>query len=219
MSVRTKVLVAETLCDLHIAVKTGTHEKLLKDLRALRKGIETSRMHAARYKIIARAFRCTLAQNRCLDIYESFIGKKLACKRCHAMAENEVFLQISTAQIQITVLQTQIFFGLAAFFHLERRCVRLREDTELLYLDLDMAGRKLIIDSSAALLHLTDSCHDIFRVQPFCFLQNGRIRLTLFEDQLYDTGAVAQIHKVKTAFIAVLLYPTHHGNCFTHIGK
>ena len=45
LTVSTKVLVTEALCNLEVTVETADHKKLLQSLRALRKRIELSRIH------------------------------------------------------------------------------------------------------------------------------------------------------------------------------
>ena len=46
LTVSAEVLIAEALCNLEIAVRTSHHQQLLQSLRALRKGIELSGIHA-----------------------------------------------------------------------------------------------------------------------------------------------------------------------------
>ena len=45
LTVSTKVLVTEALCNLEVTVETADHKKLFQSLRALRKRIELSRIH------------------------------------------------------------------------------------------------------------------------------------------------------------------------------
>ena len=46
LTVCTQILVAETLCNLEVAVETTDHEQLLQSLRALRESVELSGVHA-----------------------------------------------------------------------------------------------------------------------------------------------------------------------------
>ena len=46
LTVCTQVLVAETLCNLEVAVEATDHEQLLQSLRALRESVELSGVHA-----------------------------------------------------------------------------------------------------------------------------------------------------------------------------
>src|SRR5581483_2678010 len=69
-AVRTPVLVAETRCDLEIAVEPRGHQELLELLRRLGQRVELPRMDAARHEVIARALRRARGQDRRLELGE-----------------------------------------------------------------------------------------------------------------------------------------------------
>ena len=71
LSVSACVLVAVAAGNLEILVESRYHQKLLVELRRLRKRVEFPRMDAAWDEIVARAFRCGLDERRCLDFEEA----------------------------------------------------------------------------------------------------------------------------------------------------
>src|ERR1041385_5638257 len=65
--------------------------------------------------VITRAFRCRLDQDRCFDLGVPLRGHVATDLVDDAMAQKQVSLKLRAAQIEITILQTQIF---------ARECVR-----------------------------------------------------------------------------------------------
>ena len=58
-----QVLVAEAAGDLDVAVVAGDHENLLVELRRLRQGVESARLHAAGHQVIAGPLRRAAAEH------------------------------------------------------------------------------------------------------------------------------------------------------------
>ena len=72
------IFVAETWCDLEIAIEARDHQQLLEHLRRLRQRIEFARMHAARYQIIARALGAARCQDRGLEFGKALVDHPTA---------------------------------------------------------------------------------------------------------------------------------------------
>ena len=103
LPVRAKILVAEALRDLEVAVEAGAHEQLFEQLGRLGKRVEIAGMHAAGHKIVPRAFGRGLAQDRCLDLEESLACHELAHTLDHPAAQDQPSLHIGTAKVKASV--------------------------------------------------------------------------------------------------------------------
>ena len=97
LTVRTKVLITEALCQLEVTVIARAHQQLFKKLRRLRKRIEVARMHTARHQIISCSFRCALAEHRSLDLNEAFFIHKVADALCDFAPEDDILLDVRTS--------------------------------------------------------------------------------------------------------------------------
>ena len=70
LTIRTQILVAETLHDLEITIETRHHQQLLQGLRALRERIELSGIHTRRHHEVTGTLRRGVHQHRCLHLQE-----------------------------------------------------------------------------------------------------------------------------------------------------
>ena len=72
LTVGAKVLVAEALDNLEVAVETADHQKLLESLGRLGQSIKLSGIHARRHDEVACALGSRLDQHGSLDLEETF---------------------------------------------------------------------------------------------------------------------------------------------------
>ena len=121
LSVRTEILITEASCYLNVSVIPGTHQKLFVKLRRLRQSIEMSRMNSGRYQIISGSLRSTLSKHRSFNFHESLFCKKLSGKHHYFALQHNIFLNIRSSQIQITIFQSDLVFCLAVLFNWKRR--------------------------------------------------------------------------------------------------
>ena len=78
LTVGTKVLVAEALGNLVVALDAAHHEQLLQELRGLRQGVEVTRLDAAGHQEVTRALGRGLEEARRLDLHEGAAVERLA---------------------------------------------------------------------------------------------------------------------------------------------
>ena len=76
LTIRTQVLIAETLCNLEIAVIPGAHQQLLEQLRGLGQRIKVTGMHTAGNQIVSCALRSGFAQDRRFNLQKSLFRQK-----------------------------------------------------------------------------------------------------------------------------------------------
>src|SRR6185295_12032319 len=111
----------ETPDNLEIPLESGNHQDLLEQLRGLRQRIEIAMREPAWNQIIACTLRSRFRQNRSLDFPESIPVHETADRHGHPMEQAERFLHLGSAQIEIAVLQAQIFGSQNLVFNGKRR--------------------------------------------------------------------------------------------------
>src|SRR5450755_2891569 len=165
LAIRALVLVAETACNLEVAIQPTDHQQLLELLGRLRQGIELTGIKAARHKIIARAFGSALHQDRSLDLQKFALIQVVAYNFDHAMTQHDIVAHLRTAQVEIAIFQTQGFIDLNRLA-IDRKWRRARgiEDLDLLGNHLDLTSAQVrIFGSRQATYNGTSHLQHIFR--------------------------------------------------------
>src|SRR5271169_2957422 len=121
LPVRAKILVANALADLEIAVHSRNHKNLLEDLRRLRERVELAVMNPAWDEAVARAFGRRARQERRFDLEETEIVERLAHGEDDLVAQLNVAVELRTAQVEVAIAQTCLFAGGHFVFNLEWR--------------------------------------------------------------------------------------------------
>ena len=96
-------------------------------------------------------------------------------RRGDAAAQNQVLLDLGTSQIEITVLETDIFGDLRRAVEDKRRCLRLIENLQVIGHHLDRAGLQIgILHPLRSPAHHTPDGQDKFaRIRPASFMAAG----------------------------------------------
>ena len=131
LPVGAEIFVAETADNLKIFFVAAHHQELLEDLRRLRQRVEGSGLHAARHKVIARAFRRGARHEWRFDFEESAFIERLAHGKGDLRAQNDIALHARTSQIDVAVFEARLFGDIDFVFHGERRRARFVEDPDL----------------------------------------------------------------------------------------
>ena len=126
------VLVAHTARDLHVVAEAGDHQDLLEHLRRLRQRVEMAGIEAAWHEIVARAFGRRFDHHRRLDLEESARIEEIAHRLDDVMARAKVALHPRAPQIEIAILEAQVFVDRILGVHLKGRYLRAIEDLELI---------------------------------------------------------------------------------------
>src|SRR5258706_16085773 len=115
------------------------------------------------------------------------------------MTQAQVRLQLRPAQVEIAILQTQIFSGERFIRSVELKWQRFRvvKNYDFSCLDLNIAGRKLRVARGFIPQHnFTDRGNHIFTAN-FFRLRSSFGSVLLVDDNLGDALAIAQIDKSK----------------------
>ena len=137
-----QVFVAEALADLDIPIHARDHQDLLEQLRRLRQGEELAGVHAARHQIVARPFGRRLGEDRRLNL-EKAVRVEIAPNRGrHPVPQHQIALDARTAEVEIAVLQANVFGDRRLVGDRERRRPRFVQDGELTNDHFDLAGRR-----------------------------------------------------------------------------
>jgi hypothetical protein len=208
-------MVAEAAHDLEVAIGPGDHQQLLEDLRRLRQRVELAGVDAARHQEVARAFRRRLRQDRRLDFPEA-VGVEVLpdCDR-DAVPQADVVLQARPAQIEVAVLEADVFRNRAIFGDLERRRPGFVEQADLARQDLDLAGGQFRVDrlGRAALHHARDPNHEL-GAEP---LGDGHQRVVFADHDLRDARAIADVEEGDAAQVADAVHPAKDDDALADI--
>ena len=99
------IFIAETWCNLEIAIKTGHHNQLLELLGRLRERIKFTRMQTRWHQKVTRAFRRRCGQNRCLEFGKTLANHAGADRLDNLRTQHDVGMWTATAQIKITIAE------------------------------------------------------------------------------------------------------------------
>ena len=111
LTIGAEVFVAEAAGDLEVAVEAGDHEDLLEDLRRLRQREEVAGVDAAGDEVVARAFGGGAGEERRFDLEEAVVGEVVADGAGDLVAQREVVLQLGAAEVEVAVLEADLFVG------------------------------------------------------------------------------------------------------------
>ena len=150
LPVRSQVFVPEAAGDLVVAVQATDHQQLLVELRRLRQSVEFARMHAAGNQVIASPFRSALAEHRRFDFQEVQIVEVFSRCLAQLVSQDHRFLQSRSPQIDIPILQTQVFVWDVLAGRLERWRLAFVMDDQFLCPDFYFSGRDVRIDEPLA---------------------------------------------------------------------
>ena len=124
LAVQPQILVAEAFDDLEIPIEPGHHEQLLVELRAFRQRVKLPRIESRRHQKIARTTGGVPTHERGLQLQKSATDQKGAGQRVHFRADDQGFLQLRPAQVQVSVRQALFFGGVDAVFDHKRERLR-----------------------------------------------------------------------------------------------
>src|SRR5947208_7748246 len=80
-------------------------------MQRLRKREERARVHARVYQVIASALRRRLGQDRRLDLEEGELAEHTPGALRQPVAHDEIRLQLGAPEIEVPVLEAQLFGG------------------------------------------------------------------------------------------------------------
>ena len=220
LAVVAQILVAEAARDLEVAVEPRDHEQLLVDLRGLGQRVELPGMYARWHHVVARSLRGRLGEDRRFDLQELELGEGAPGPLQQPVAQHEVRLHLGASQVEVTVLEPQLFSGELLTLgtgHRNRRRHGGSDDRELRRVDLDLAGRQLWVP------HVPRARNDLalqfdhrLAGQPGCGPADV-FRCARADRDLDDPGAVAQIDEHDPTEVAAPVHPSAQPHPLPHV--
>src|SRR5262249_20715673 len=167
-AVSTRVLIAETRCDLEITIEARNHDQLLELLWGLRQRVEFSWMQTRRHQIVSRAFRRGGCENWRLKFEKAALLHAPANRINDLAPQHDVRVQVIAAQIKEAVLEPDLFrIVLLPEDRHGQLCGR-AEHLDFIDVNLDLTGRQIrIFGAGRPVTHLAIDAHDPFRTKRF----------------------------------------------------
>ncbi len=216
LAIGAQVFVAKTFDDLEVAVEAADHQNLFEDLRRLRQRIKLAVMYAAGNEIVARAFGRGAGEHGRFDFDEAHFVHGAANFDNDFVAQHEIVVRLGAAQVEIAITQARFFGGVGFLLDLKRRRLCVVQDVQFCGDQFDFAGG----DFRVRFLALDDFAFDgddVFAAHVFGFGVRFGLRL-LVEDNLDDSGAVADVEEKQIAEVAATMDPTHDDGVAVGVG-
>ena len=215
LAVGTQILVAEALGNLEIAVETSHHQKLLVELRRLRKSVELPRIHARRHNEVACTLRSRFNENRGFHLKEALLIEVAAKLKTHLVAKLKIAAHSRATKVEIAILHAQVVATISVILNSERRHLTAVKHHKLLGNNLNVAGRDICI-LALALSHLALHLNYKLTAKVIgCIAQRSIYFIVKY--YLSDAIAVAHIHKRHATHLADTLHPACQLHHFAHI--
>ena len=172
-------------------------------------------MYTGGNDIVACSFRGGFNHHRSVDLDKPFVCKELMGNRRNLCALDNILLQFPTAQVKITVPQTQFLISISAVGDMEGRGLGTRQNPQFGDIDLDIAGRDLRVGGFAHPHNA--SCHQHIFASGFFCLGHHRTVGRIVKYQLYNAGTVAQVDKDQLALVSLFIGKTADDNLFAGV--
>ena len=172
-------------------------------------------MDAAGHQEVTSAFGGGLDEGGGLNFQEAVFIEVVPGDLGHLVAEHQVLLQLRTAQVQVTIFQTEHFIGLGAVHDFKGRGLSLAQNAQLGDEHFDVTGG----DFFALALPFPNGAyggHHIFAAEGGSLLENLLVGVVP-EGQLEQAGAIPQICEDQAAQVTLPLDPAADGDGFPNV--
>ncbi len=133
------------------------------------------------------------------------------------MAQHQVVLDGGPPQIEVTVLEAEVFGRFSIFVEHERGRFGRVENAQLTDLDFDLSGFHFRVDRPfGAGRYLSLDGDNVLAADAVGFAVGFRVPIRI-EGQLDDSLAVTQVDENQAAVVATALNPAHKANVFAYI--
>ena len=213
LTISAEVLVTVATCDLEVAFHTGNHEHLLKQLRGLRKCVPRAGRQTSRDDEVASTFGGRTRQGRGFDFDKVVCVESVTSGARHLRTKTQRVLFRFATKVEVTVLQASFFANVAGVFCVRRdlerkRCGRI-EDFNVVAHHFDGAGGQVrVLVTLGASTHLAGDLEDEFGAE---LVGDGFVA----DDNLCNTGCIAEIDECNAAVITAAIHPTGQSNGLT----
>ena len=96
-------------------------------------------MNTAGNKIVTCSLGSGLNHHGSFDFDKAVFVKVITCYLCELMTNKDILHDIGTTKVEISVLESEFFIGLAVFNDFKRRCKRFTEDFEFAYINFNIS--------------------------------------------------------------------------------
>ena len=208
LTVGAEVFVTETARQLNVTVVSGNHEQLFVQLRGLGQGVVFARMNAAWNQIISSAFGSGSSQHRGFDFDKPVSVCIVAQRLNHAMAQHQRVLHSGAAQVQISILQSNVFAGQFRNARINRRLIAFVEKRHLSRTDFDFSGRHVRVRlTNGSSANLARYLNDVLHFQPSRQFEQVFARFR-GKCRLSNPVSVSEVDENQSALIANSVDPT-----------
>jgi hypothetical protein len=197
-------LVPETADDLEIAVNPGDHEGLFELLRRLGQGVEASLIDAARDEEVPRPLGRGVGQDGCFDLEEAVPAHIVAYGEGRLVPEADVALHPGAPQVEVAVLQAELFGSLGRVGDDERRHLGSRENMDFEGLDLDFARWDVLVDGRPAAYAAAYADDELVAELFGLLLERRAVGL---ENDLGQAFPIADVDEHEVPHVAGLVHP------------
>ena len=164
---------------------------------------------AAGDEVVAGALGCAAGHEGGFDFEEAVVGQVGANGLRNSMAQGEVVLHLRAAEVEVAVLEADLFVGDGVVCDGEGRGLGVVEEEELVGDDFDEAGGHVGVgEAFSAETDFSFDGYDEFAAGGFGFGVGGGGGF-LVEDDLGDAGAVAEVEEYEVAVVAATVDPAH----------
>jgi len=214
LAVSAQVFIAKALGDLVVAVKTGHHQQLLEQLRALRQCKEHAFVDAAGHQVIARTLGRAFGQHGRLDVDKPVGIEKLAGLHGHAVTQHQVVLHVGTAQVEHPVRQTRCFRQVV-IVQLEGRRHAGVENNKFVAQHLNFSALQVVIDGAfGAGAHHAFDLHA--KLVAYLFSRAKHVGPVRVADHLHVAFAIPQVDEDHAAMVTPAIDPAAQADALPH---
>ena len=169
-------------------------------------------MLAAGYQVVARTLGRRCRENWRLKLKEAHFLHFIAQKANNLRAQNNVVVHFLVAQIEITVLQTNVLAGFAGSLDFKRELLgNLAKYSYFFRFNLDCTGFDFIV--KGALIALQNRS----RNRNGALLVNALKQALVVKNNLHNAVMVAKVNEHNSAVVADILNPTRRANLFSYV--
>ena len=220
LPVGAEVLVAEAPGELVVPLQPADHQELLEQLRGLWQRVPVTRAQPHRHQEVPRPLRGGPGQVGRLHIDEPVVAHDVADQVGGLGADAQRPGHLLAPDVQVAVLEPDLFTQRHVALDRERQRVGLAEDLQVVGHDLDRAGGQLgVLVPGGPGPHGAGDAHAEFGAQPVPRVLAGLRRVVTAPDDLDDATGVPQVDEDDATMVAPPRHPAGQYHRFTGVRR
>ncbi len=222
LTVGARILVAQALADLDVAIESSHHQDLLEELRALWQGVPHALVESRWDDKVARAFRRALDEKRGLYFSKS-VGREVVARQLRDLAARaQDVLHAWAAQVDVSVLEADFLVDLLGIVIIgqDGRVLCLVEDLKFFGSEFHLASGEFVIWLTGTETKNAAHADHVFAAERLGLLHEFGAGMFEIEDHLAEAVSIPNVHEQESAtLVAIGVHPSVEGDCLTGIGK